>query len=389
MATISKRGNSYRIRVSDGYDVNGKQRMRSMTWTPDPGMTPRQIEKELNRQAVLFEESRNMTANVKFQTFSEQWFKEYAEHKLRAKTIERYHQYEKRVYKAIGHLRIDRITPRQLQSFINNLGEDGINETTGGTLAPKTIKQYLSFISSIMDYAVKMEVIAENPCRHVSLPSAKAKERDIYSLDEAQHFLELLQDEPLQYQVFFILAIYGGFRRGELLGLEWKDIDFENYVISIRRSSLYVKGRGIITDDTKTDGSHRSLKLPAEVFDYLRRYRVQQSAERLKIGDQWIDNDRLFTAWNGAPMNPNTPYSWYDRFCKRTGIRRVSIHSFRHLNASLLIDSGADVKTVSASLGHSQATTTLNIYAHTFAEAQAKAAQAVADKISLRIKNEA
>ncbi len=389
MASITKRGQTYRIRVSDGYDVYGKQIIRSMTWTPEPGMTQRQIEKELNRQVVLFEENGTIISNIKFQTFAEQWFKECAEKTLRAKTIERYHQYEKRVYTAIGHLRIDKITARKLQCFINNLGEDGINETTGGTLAPKTIKQYLSFISSIMEYAVKTEVIKENPCHRVTLPAMKSKERDIYSLDEAQQFIDLLQSEPLEYQVFFILAIYGGFRRGELLGLEWKDIDFENCVITIRRTSLYVKGKGTITDTTKTEGSLRCLKLPVAVFDYLRRYRLKQRSDRLKIGDQWKDHDRLFTAWNGMPMNPNTPYSWYDRFCKRTGLRRVSIHSFRHLNASLLIDGGADIKTVSASLGHSQTTTTLNIYAHTLAQAQARASEAVASILPLRVTNKA
>ena len=113
----------------------------------------------------------------------------------------------------------------------------------------------------------------------------------------------------------------------------------------------------------------------------LKQYKVYQTEKRLKIGDKWIDNDKIFTAWNGAPMGPNTARHWFEGFCNANGLRYVSVHSFRHLNASLLISNGTDVKTVSALLGHSQTSTTLNIYAHAFAQAQAEASQAVADII--------
>lgn len=101
MATIRKRGKSYQIRVSCGYDVNGNQVERSMTWKPDPKMTEKQIEKELQRQAVLFEEScmnGHVNSTVKFQEFTEQWFKEYAEIKLKAQTIRNYRYFSDRVY---------------------------------------------------------------------------------------------------------------------------------------------------------------------------------------------------------------------------------------------------------------------------------------------------
>ncbi|RGQ36882.1 hypothetical protein DWY99_11125 [[Clostridium] leptum] len=91
----------------------------------------------------------------------------------------------------------------------------------------------------------------------------------------------------------------------------------------------------------------RSLKLPASVIDLLRQHKIEQSKERLKLGDQWVNTDRLFVAWNGYPLNPNTPLNWLNRFFKRTGMRRVNIHSFRHLNASLLITNGVDPRTVS------------------------------------------
>ena len=226
-----------------------------------------------------------------------------------------------------------------------------------------------------------MGMLQHNPAQNVTLPHAERKEKECYSLEEAQAFLVSLESAPVKYRAFFVLAIYGGFRRGEILGLEWPDLDFDHCVVSIRRTSQYLKERGVFTDTTKTVQSQRSLKLPVEVFDVLKQLRAEQSLARLQLGDQWHDSQRLFVNAFGDPMHPNTPYSWLKNFCKETGQRFLGVHQFRHLNASLLINSGADVRTVSASLGHSQVTTTLNIYAHTFAEAQARAAESIAAKL--------
>ena len=447
MATIKKRegktGVSYLIRVSSGYDISGNQVVHSMTWRPEPGMKPKQIEKELQRQAVFFEDQcagKGANGSIKFETFARQWFQEYAEPNLRIRTVARLHQFEDRTYTALGHIRLDKLTSRHIQSFINNLGEDGISTRRAGararelphditqkelakragvgpstvssayrgervsldtaekiaaalgkdmkelftvesvkeSLSPKTIRNYHSFVSSVLGYAVRMGMIRDNPARNVILPPLEHSEKECFTLEEAQRFLDSLEKAPTKYQAFFVLAIYGGFRRGELLGLEWKDIDFKDHIISIRRTSLYTKGKGIFTDITKTARSQRTLKLPLAVFEVLKKHRAAQAEERLKLGDVWHDSDRLFVNWDGQSMHPNTPYHWLRRFCKETGQRFLGIHQFRHLNATLLITSGTDARTVSAALGHSQVSTTLNIYTHTFQEAQARAGEVVA-----------
>ena len=201
MANIQKRGNSYRIKVSCGYDTHGKQVIQSMTWKPDEKMTEKQIEKELNRQAVLFEEAcmkGNVVATIKFEDFARQWFKEYAEIKLKQRTVEGYHQMEKRIYKAIGHIRLDKLTTRHIQKFILELcdaeREDGRNRN-GGKLSTKTIKLYKSMISTICDYAVKMQMISTNPCKNVTIPKVVTPEKDYYSIEEAQHLMELFNEE--------------------------------------------------------------------------------------------------------------------------------------------------------------------------------------------------
>ena len=145
MATFSKRGSSYRIRASVGYTADGKQVMKSKTWTPAPCMTVRQIERELNRQMVLFDEecrgSSLTDGHIKFQTFTEQWFVEYVDKTLGKRTQHNYRQMTPRVYEAIGHLYMDKITPRQIQRFINGLGEPGASHTDADHgLSSKSIK---------------------------------------------------------------------------------------------------------------------------------------------------------------------------------------------------------------------------------------------------------
>ena len=395
MASISKRGNSYRIKVSCGYDAHGKQVSQYLTWKPEPGMTKKQIEKEVQRQAVLFEEEcagGNKVSAIKFEDFAKQWFTEYAFIRLKAGTIAGYENMTPRIYKALGHIRMDKLTPHHIQKFIVELTECERFDTpkkNGGKLSTKTIKLYKSFISTVCDYAVKMQVIKENPCKNVTIPKVVTPEKDFYSIEEAQRLLELFEQEPdenYMFVCFYTVAIYTGFRLGELLGLEWKDIDFDTNVLSVKRTSLYTKEKGIYTDTPKTASSIRSLKVPQGVMDCLVKWKNLQDAQREKLGTQWIDTDRIFTKWNGDYLCRAAPSHFFHKFCDRTGMRYVSNHSMRHLNASLLVNAGVDIKTVQSCLGHSTPTTTLQIYLHTFQSAQARAMDAVAEVLPIGTK---
>ena len=390
MATIQKRNNSYSIRVSCGYDTRGKQIIRSMTWKPEDGMTSKQIEKELKRQTVLFEESCMkgfQTKAIKFKTFAEEWFNEYAKINLRNTTYERLLQLRGRIYPAIGHLRMDKITPRHIQAFVNSLSQEDANERTGKPLAPKTIRHNLSFISNIFTYAAKMGVVSDNPCSKVTIPKNEVKEKQIYTPEEVEKFLNLLNDEPLKYRTFFYLMIYSGFRRGEMLGLEWKDVDFENNVISVRRTSNYTAKKGVYTDTTKTKKSQRTLKFPQFIMDMLKEYKAEQDAEALRLGDRWVETDRLYVKWDGRPMQNGTPYFWLGEFCEKHDLPFYGLHSFRHLFCSLLVNQGVDIVTVSGAMGHSTVSTTSNIYCHTIQQAQAKVSEAITNALDFGKKN--
>ena len=381
MATIRKRSEgTYQIRVSCGYGVDGKQRNQFKSYKPEPGMTPKQIEKELTRQAVLFEEEckrGQITSAVKFEKFAEQWFEEYAKVNLRPNSYARMKQLTKRVYPAIGHKRLDKITARDIQKFVTDMLVNGKNMNTDKPLSRKTAVHHLSFISDVFSYAIRMGMLTDNPCRRVYVPKQEQDEKQIYTIDEVKKLYENLRGEPMKYQVYLLLAIYSGYRRSEMLGLEWKDIDFENNIISIKRTSNYTAEHGIYIDTTKTKRSKRVLKISPYIMDILKELKDEQDEEALRLGDKWVESDRLFVKWNGEPMNNQTPYGWLKEFCEKNDMPFYGIHSFRHFAASALISSGLDVVTVSGALGHCNSGTTLNVYAHMFQTAQTRVAQAM------------
>lgn len=446
MATIQKRGDTYKITVSCGYDINGKQLRRHTTWTPEPGMTKRQIEKELDRQKVLFEErcrtGQVLDGNIKFAEFAERWFQDYAEKQLKARTLATYKALMPRVLSAMGHIRLDKLRPNHLTAFYANLEEPGVRmdttyrskgdfkaklpttktafaQITGvsmgaldaltsgrnisrknaekisaalnrplaevfdpidrGTLSGKTILHYHRMLSSMLETAVQWQLILSNPCKRVKAPRAERKEAHYLDEKQAARMIELLGAEPMQFRTMILLLVNTGLRRSELCGLEWKDLNLDKAVLQVRRNSLYLPGRGIYDDTPKTASSRRVIKLPSNCVPMLREYRAWQGKERLRMGDQWQEHDRLFTQWNGEPIHPDTVTSWFSGFVKKNNLPPETVHSLRHTNATLLIAAGTNLRTVSARLGHSQTSTTANIYAHAIQSADAAAAETLND----------
>ena len=198
-------------------------------------------------------------------------------------------------------------------------------------------------------------MLSVNPCTHVTLPAPDKKECEIYTVEEAQKLLCLLSQEPeneLKHVLFFSMAMFTGFRRGELLGLEWKDFDFDSGIVTICRTSNYYEKVGTYTDSPKTKKSQRSLRLNADLIALVLKFRDYQDRERARLGDKWVDTDRIFTRWNGLPMGHNSPNHFFERFCKKSGMRYINVHSWRHFFASALINSGLDVVSVQNCLGH-------------------------------------
>lgn len=378
MASARFRSNSYEISVFCGLTSHGKRIYKYHYWTPTPGMTEKQISKELEHQKMLFEDKVKsgdiINSTSLFRDFAERWMLEYAKPKLAPKTYQRYRDYLNRIIPAIGHIKLSELKPMHLNTFYRNLAEPGINRQgkrdkhgkliEQKALAPKTIRDHHRVISKILSTAVKWELLDRNVAERADPPPVPYQERTILDEMEIKRMMFLLNGEPMQYRVMVSLLILTGMRRGELCGLEWKDIDFEKQSLSICRSSQYIGNAQFITKEPKTKAGIRKLTIGPNVCHLLEGYRIYQGEMKQKVGDKWGETDRLFTQWNGQPIYPDTITDWFPKFLAKHGLPKVTLHSLRHSNATLMIADGVDIRTVSNRLGHAQTSTTLNIYSH-------------------------
>ena len=390
--------NTFRLTVYDGFDQEGK-RIRHRRTIAVEGATNKTQRKDAYQQLATFEEEIRKGINVNgakmtFSDFIKYWQKEYAEKQLAPKTQYWYgHMLETRIIPALGHIKLMNLKPVHLMQFYDTLSKENIQQSrsdnkdtknVGKKFSSKTIHHYHEVISSVLTKAVKWQFIESNPARRVEVPKVKYTEAKHYNLEQAKNMLELLGDEPLKYQILINLALLCEMRRGEILGLEWSDIDFKNNTLKIKRTIQYVTGRGVITKEPKTQKSRRTISVPLSIINKLKKHRNDQRKAQIKWGSLWINSDRVFTAEDGAPMFPDTPSKWFAKFLKNNELPYITFHQLRHTGATLMISEGIDIRTVSARLGHSRTSTTLDIYSHAL---QAKDRQAADDMEALLLKS--
>ena len=250
-------------------------------------------------------------------------------------------------------------------------------------LSEKTILEYHRFISTVMTQAEKEMLIPFNPASKATPPKQQQKEPDYYQPEEMDAILDALDKAPIKWRAITYVMIDTGCRRGEAMGLKWESVDLDTGVITLERALLYSNKRGTYEGPTKT-GKKRSLKLAPETVKLLKSYKVEQTLNRFKCGDRWIDSGYVFTRNNGDRMSPDSITDWLNKFSKKNNLPHIHPHAFRHTAASTMIAEGVDLVTTANELGHSSATTTANIYAHQIAEAKAKAEDARAGVFSRR-----
>lgn len=411
MASIKKRGDSWRIFVSNGYHSDGKKIVKTKTVRKPENMTDKKWEKELERIALEFEieveKGLFIDSNITLAGFTERWLEEYAEKQMEPKTIASYKdELNSKILPALGHIKLSKLTPVQILSFLNNLLEDGVRrDGKPGGYSNKTVKYQWQILSSILQQAVYWQIIPDNICKRVKCPKNNTtddnKAKKIKFLDENQTLmlLDLIKDEQLKYQLAVNIAIFCGLRNGEILGLTWDDVDFENKTLNINKARTYIAGEGMFTKSTKTENSNRVLSIPDILIRQLREYKLAQNTEKVNCGDQWSEEwditPWLLTTWNGEGMHYNTLTNWLLKLLKRHNksidkdkdipvkdkesfkIPVVSFHKLRHTSATLLIGQNMDIKTVSTRLGHSQTSTTMNIYVHGLQSGDERASNAL------------
>lgn len=315
-------------------------------------------------------------SKLTFSEFVDRWLKNYAEGNLAPKTLFRYKQILKtRVLPAIGHFQVEQIKPFHLMEFYANLQEDGIREDgKPGGLSPKTILQHHRIISSIFSSAIEWQVIGSSPASRVKPPKVQKKVAACYDEDQTEQLLEAAGQENLKHQILVFIALFTGLRRGEIMGLEWQDVDLDKGILEIRQASQYLPGQGTFTKEPKNETSARLLSLPPFLVDMLKQYKKEQAKTRMKVADFWKGSDRLFTTWDGQPGHPEWPSQWFSKFIKKHELPPLNFHGLRHTSATMLINQGLPAKNISGRLGHANISTTMDIYGHYLKSADKEAA---------------
>ena len=367
MANIKQRGNSYLITVSDGYSATGKQIRRTKTYTPATGLTAKQIDKEVKRQAVLFEEhvktGQTISSGLKLSDLYQHWCENHVDVHLERKTRKGYTEKWKRIGKYLGHIRLDKLKVTDIQEFYTALQQKGVNHWTGEGVA---VDGYHRCLNTMLNYGVRQGLIAQNPCSRVTKPKQSKKPQFALSTEQVKTLLDNLKYEPLEFALMFSIFTLCGLRRGEVFGLKWGDIEVDGKMW-VRRSISYVEGEGLEVKETKTGEVHHTW-LNDYALNILEQYRTEQQERIFNLGDRYNDEGFIFAQDNGQPRNPTNNQRKFKDFLRRCGfdeqtVKDTHLHTLRHTLASHGMQV-MDVVTLAGLLGHANPNVTLRTYAH-------------------------
>lgn len=267
----------------------------------------------------------------------------------------------------IGGLALQDLRPATLTAMYVEILKCGGRD--GSPLGWATARSIHATLRSAFGAAVEEQLIPVNPAQRAKLPPRpRPQSREAREAEEVQVFtsaeLRVLLTRADQHRLgaLFHLAAYTGARRGELLFLRWRDIDFDDAALLIRGSRTVIDGEHV--EDTPKSGRARTVGLDAVTVCRLRAHRQAQLEERLQAGPLWSDvGDYVFTTTTGAAIHPDTPSSLMPKLCEKAGVPRLRLHDLRHTHASLLLTQGAAPHEVADRLGHRDATVTLQVYA--------------------------
>ena len=385
--SIEKRGkNSYRLTVSEGFDLNGKPMIHRKTVHG----TKKDVEVELAKFVTEVQNGLIIDGkSLKFSEFTEIWKRDYGSKELAPSTYKRYCRIlETRLLPYFGHFYINKIRPTDIMKFYDLLEKDtqlvrkkGNNGSkTKKPLSGKTILEHHRLLRAMLHKAVYWQLIVTNPAERVQPPKARKPKRRSYDDEQTKILLEnleLLPNEDTKYKVAIILTVFTGVRLGELMGLEWQDVDFKNGIISINRSSQYLADMGVFTKVPKTESSIREIAIPEFIISLLEEYNLWYEEQKSICGELWTNSDRLFVQADGKPMHPSTISKWFVKYVGQIGLPVINFHGLRHTNASLLVAQNIDIAVISARLGHAQISTTLDFYVHPLLSHNRKAGYAL------------
>ena len=304
------------------------------------------------------------------------WYENYATVKVRASSHKTYRGYiNNHIKPNIGDILINELTTLDLQRFYKKLLTSGRLDRIESKkqpkgLTPKTVRNINQMISSAFELAKSQKLVLANPTEGCALPRVKYGEMKTLTADQLNAFLQEARNSGV-FEMYYI-ELATGLRRGELLGLKWKDINLKNGTIQVHRQICRIEG--IVTEaPLKTKNAYRTVVIGEDAIDILKQ-------QKKKTADEYV-----FPSPTGGPLSPDSVLNMLHRVLERAGLPKVRFHDLRHTFATLAIQNGVDIKTVSGMLGHFSAGFTLDTYAHVTTPALKEAANTMGNVLSKAI----
>jgi integrase len=302
--------------------------------------------------------------------FFEDWL-EIKKQSIRLKTHQEYRRLvHKYILPAFGQQALDQLSNRQLSRFYMQLGEGG--------LGSRTVRYIHSILKVAFKDAILQGLLETNPTQGTILPRWKKKEMQILDEEQISQFLHTARLSP--YYGIYHFAIATGMRMGELLGLKWKDVDWTNATLFIRRQAQRVNGYGVVFQEPKTNAGIRKIKIQSASLEELKRQQKRNENAQRRAGERWEENDLIFSSSVGTPVVTSNLRRNFKINLKRAGLPDIRFHDLRHTAATMMINHKIPIIVVSQILGHSKPSVTLDIYSHCSVAMQTQASM-VMDKL--------
>jgi len=319
-------------------------------------------------QAEMLDEEFTDLSTMKYGIYVDEWMKERSFY-LQKSTFDIHKTYIKNVIKPrIGHFGLQKIQPIHMQSFVNNL----VMETN---YSAYTVHLIFRIVSASLKKAQVLKLIKENPTIGITLPKIrKTEEINVWTLEEVNHFINEGKNvyRPTRFYIACVIALLTGMRQGEIIGLRWSDIDFENRIIYIRQTLTQT---GEIKVGAKNNASIRNIHFPIKLIEELEIHREMIKRERLYHGRDYENNDLVICARKGNPLIPRNGRIEFYNLTEKLGLPKIRFHDLRHTHATMLIQQNVNVKLISERLGHTDIQTTLNTYSHVLPTMQREVAE--------------
>ena len=304
------------------------------------------------------------------------WMDVYIESNVSPTTKSRYRgMIDRYIIPVIGHVQVQHLNTLTVQKWVNGLK---ISPSSGKELSASTIKHAYHVLKGAMDKAVLAGIIARTPCQGIMLPKGSKKAAVIYDEQQIKELIFFAKGTEMELIIDMELCM--GLRRGELLGLEWGDIDWDNNRINIVRNRVVVDGAPVVKEP-KTKNSKRTVDVPAQLMAKLKAHQKTCMENRLKMGRNYIVTDYVIVHPNGQPIYPEYVSQMLTKLQNRAGLPKCRFHDLRHLCASILLKQGISAKVAQERLGHADIQTTLNIYSHVLPSSAKDAAEKIGEMV--------